>query len=367
MYQPSSVIVSTYTYVDVVNSVTHTTTKKITTTTTTKFTATRTTALSTTTTTTTTMTTTKPGGGFGPIRIRQEIGPDTTVVTPTDTPAYAATCYRVPRYVNNCLSLGATRSTTIITPAVDSETASSTIIYTASANASIYVNSTTTATTTTTLSSLHSTKTVSSTTTNVISTSTSTSFTKTSTTTTNAIKTTTLGTTTTTTTKSTASPTPYLVKVTAQTPGGSAPSEVGTYVDWLTVSYWPALASTFTYGDYALGFVNGAGSGDRFVVNTDGRLATIISSGSGNNRVNTQMYLTVVGGYVVPDSTPAADASFITCSIVTGGSTATLVSCNYQIYATSWNHGNGAINIVGATTSTSQGGQLTASLSVTSY
>lgn len=365
-YQPSSVIWSTYTSVDVINSVTHTTTKQITTKQTTKYTATRTTALSTTTTTTTTMTTTKANGNF---KKRVDIsGPQPVTVTPSETPGYAATCYRVPRYVYNCIDLGATHSVTTIVPAIDSEVLSSTSVSTASGDTSVYVSSTITQTTTTTLPSLHSTKTVSSTTTDVISTSTSTTYTKTTTHTSTGIKTSTLGTTTTTTTLSTASPTPYLIKVTSEIGGGGAPSETTNYIDWVTTANQNALKNSFTYGSYALGFVGSSVDGDLFVITPEGYLATIISTGSGKNKVNKQYLLTVVGGYVIPDASPAAGAAIITCTLNPGsGGKATLSDCNYNIFATTWSSNGGSLNIVGATTDSDVAGQLTVQLSASTY
>ncbi|KAL1888953.1 hypothetical protein Sste5346_009221 [Sporothrix stenoceras] len=364
-FQPSSVIWSTYTSVDVINSVTHTTTKKITTTSTTKFTKTTTTALSTTTTTTTTYTTTKAGGGGYKRSAASAEGPTPTTIIPSQTPEYAGVCHHVSRYARNCLSLGATQSVTTIIPAIDSEVLSSTIISTASADTSIIISSTLTKTTTKTLPSLHSTKTTTRTTTTVVSTSTSTTFTKTTTKTSTGIKTLTLGTTTTTTTKSTTSPTPYLLKVTGQTTSPGVSSMVGSYVDWITpsgsgLSNWPY--------NFALGFIDGASYGSAFVITPAGYLAVVYRVTSGLSHTNTPMLLTVVdGNYVVPTASPAANANLISCSLSTSGGTTTLANCNYNLYPTRYPAGNSYVTIMSATQDASPAGQLTFSLTATSY
>ncbi|KIH89182.1 hypothetical protein SPBR_07132 [Sporothrix brasiliensis 5110] len=373
---PSVAIWSTYTSVDLINSVTHTTTKQITTTTTTKFTKTTTTALSTTTSTTTTMTTTRNGGGGGgghkrfvaPAFVALEEDPQPQTIVPSETPEYAGVCLYVNRYSRNCISLGATPSITTIVPPSDSEVLSSTKLSTASADVSVYASTTRTKTTITTLPSLHSTTTAIRTSTTVISTSTSTTYTKTDVQTTKAILTSTIGTTTTTTTKATASPTPYLMKVASQSfSSGSAPNVVGAYVDWITPGGTLALSS-FPYS-YALGFVDGVANGNLFVVTAAGDLAVIVRSYPSTGQVNTQLVLTVVdGGYVVPTLSPAAGTQIVSCTLNHSGSTASLVNCNYNLYTVTWTSTNGkSLTIMVATQDPSPPGQLTFQLAATSY
>lgn len=367
-FQPSIVIWSTYTSVDVINSVTHTTTKQITTTSTTKYTKTTTTALSTTTSTTTTMTTTKAGGGGGHKRFVVQEGPQPQTITPSQTPEYAGVCHHVSRYARNCISLGATQSVTTIVPPIDSELLSSTSLSTASADTSVYVSTTLTKTTTKTLPSLHSTTTSTRTTTTVVSTSTSTTFTKTTIKTTTAIKTTTIGTTTTTTTKSTTSPTPYLVKVSDQDfTTGSAPNMIGAYVDWITPGGTSALAS-FTYGSYALGFISGSSNGNLFVVTPAGYVAVIVRSYPSTGQTNAQLLLTVVNGYVVPNIAPAANAEIVSCTLNQGsGGAATLSGCNYNLYPTTWSTNGRTVTIMAATTAPNVDGELSFQLTASSY
>jgi hypothetical protein len=365
-FQPSIVIWSTYTSVDVISSVTHTTTKKITTTTTTRFTKTTTTALSTTTSTTTTYTTTRPGGGHKRSAAISD-GPQPQTIVPSQTPEYAGVCHHVSRYARNCLSLGATQSVTTIVPPIDSEVLSSTKLSTASADTSVYISTTLTKTTTKTLPSLHSTSTATRTTTTVVSTSTSTTFTKTTTKTSTAIKTSTLGTTTTTTTRSTTSPTPYLMKVSSQDfSSGSAPNMVGSYVDWITPGGTTALSS-FPYS-YALGFIDGVGNGNLFVVTAAGYLAVIVRSYPSTGQVNAPLLLTVVNGiYVVPNIAPAADAELISCMLSQSGNSATLANCNYNMYPITWTTNTRSVTIMAATQDAIPAGQLSFQLTATSY
>ncbi|CAK7207232.1 hypothetical protein SEUCBS139899_010042 [Sporothrix eucalyptigena] len=365
-FQPSVVIWSTYTSVDVINSVTHTTKKIVTTTTSPLYTKTTTTALATTTTTSTTMTTTTKNFFK---RSVVEV-PQPTTVTNSITSDYASVCTYIPRYVSNCLQLGATRSVTTIDPPIDSIVLSSTLVSTASEDVSVYVSSTLTKTTTKTLPSLHSTKTVDSTTIDVTSTSTLTSVTGTLTHTSKGITTSTLATTTTTTTFSTTSPTPYILSVSAQTSGSNAPSEVGYYIDWVTQAVQSALQDGVWTGAYALGFASKS-SADNFVITSSGYLATIVSTtGSNGKQVNTQYVLTVVNGYVIPDPAPSASSTIITCSITQSGGSLYLTGCNYYLYATKYTSASNSgktINLIGASSSSSVGGKLTLKASASSY
>ncbi|CAK7219588.1 hypothetical protein SBRCBS47491_003904 [Sporothrix bragantina] len=355
-YQPTSVIWSTYTSVDTINSVTLTTKKLVTTTTSPLTTKTTTTALHTTTSTTTTMTTTRRFG-----KKRDEGGdenPLAQTITQSVIPEYASACSDVDAYTSNCLALGATATVTTISP-VESLILSSTLTSTASADSSVYVSTTITQTTTKTLPSLHSTKTVESTTIIVTSTDTSTEVTATSTITSYGIKVSTLVTTTTTTTLATASPTPYTFKVYS---GNSNLN--GNYLDYVTKAKQPVLTNSNFPGDYAIGFA-GASSANVFVFTPKG-LAVIVPSGSGSNTVNTPYYLTVdSNGNVIPNSAPASDATIITCQLSTIFGTTYLSSCNLYLTSKKITVAGSSLTIL--TASNSNSGSLTISVSTSSY
>ncbi|CAK7275384.1 hypothetical protein SEPCBS57363_006652 [Sporothrix epigloea] len=343
-FQPSVAIWSTYTSVDVVHSVTHTTKKLITTTTSPKFTKTTTTALATTTSTTTTMTTTK----HFPKKRQEQAQPET--ISNSVIPDYASACSYASVYTSNCLQLGATTSVTTISP-VDSLVLSSVLVSTASADSSVYVSSTITQTTVKTLPSLHSTKTVESTTTSVISTSTTTLYTKTATHLSLGIKVSTLATTTTTTTLVTASPTPYVIKVTSS---DSSPSLKNSFLDWISRAYNPILGSNGYTATYAIGFTDSFDA-NVFVLTPQG-LAVIIQTWSGTKLINTPYYLTVdSNGYVVPNSAPSATDSIINCSLTNSGGSLTLSGCNYYLGAHQFGSGIGALHILTASSTVDSG------------